>query len=502
MDTKKLRQKILDLAIRGKLVPQDPNDEPASVLIEKIRAEKEQLIKEKKIKRDKNESHIYRSDKSYYEKFADGTVKCIDEEIPFEIPESWEWCRLGNLCDYGVCINVSPTAIADDAWVLDLEDIEKDTAKLLQRIRKADRKTTSSRHFFSKGNVLYSKLRTYLNKVMIADIDGFSTTEILLLDFKGFVIPEYARHVLMSKMFLDYTAQCGYGVKMPRLGTNDGKKALFPLPTYSEQKQIVFEIEHLFSLVGTVEENKISLEQFIAQIKSKILDLAIRGKLVPQDPNDEPASVLLERIKAEHPESKKKIKKTGDNSHYPFDIPRGWEWSRLGRVASYKKGPFGSSITKSMFIPDSTNAIKVYEQKNAIYKDSNLGNYYISEAKFEKLKGFQVFPKDILVSCAGTIGETYVMPQNIRKGIINQALMRIKLYNYEMLDFYLMYFDFVLKNQANEQGKGTAIKNIPPFDILKNFLIPLPPLSEQKRIIKKIEEIFAQLDEIADSIKA
>src|SRR5690554_404662 len=428
MDTKKLRQKILDLAIRGKLVPQDPNDEPASVLIEKIRAEKEQLIKEKKIKRDKNESHIYRSDKSYYEKFADGTVKCIDEEIPFEIPESWEWCRLGNLCDYGVCINVSPTAIADDAWVLDLEDIEKDTAKLLQRIRKADRKTTSSRHFFSKGNVLYSKLRTYLNKVMIADIDGFSTTEILPLDFKGFVIPEYARHVLMSKMFLDYTAQCGYGVKMPRLGTNDGKKALFPLPTYSEQKQIVFEIEHLFSLVGTVEENKISLEQFIAQIKSKILDLAIRGKLVPQDPNDEPASVLLERIKAEHLESKKKIKKTGDNSHYenlPFEIPENWAWTRFQDVFNILMGqsPSGEFI--------SSNGEHEFHQGKTHFGDRYLLPSEIFTSHATKLAQ----PNSLLMCVRAPVGDINITKREI---CIGRGLCALKPLNEISVD--LMYY--------------------------------------------------------------
>ena len=147
-----------------------------------------------------------------------------------------------------------------------------------------------------------------------------------------------------------------------------------------------------------------------------------------------------------------------------------------------------------MFIPESENAIKIYEQKNAIYKNAQIGNYYISEEKFDELKGFQVFPNDIIVSCAGTIGETYVMPKEIRTGIINQALMRIKLYNYEMIDFYLMYFDFMLKKQANEQGKGTAIKNIPPFDILKNFLLPLPPLEEQCRIRDFIQEINEEID--------
>ena len=167
----------------------------------------------------------------------------------------------------------------------------------------------------------------------------------------------------------------------------------------------------------------------------------------------------------------------------PFELPEGWEWSRLGCLAQYKKGPFGSSITKAMFIPDSPDAIKIYEQKNAINKDASLGNYFISAEKYETLKGFEVFPNDIIVSCAGTIGETYVLPLEMRKGIINQALMKISLYDLELLDFYLMYFDFKLKSAAQEEGHGIALKNIPPFDVLKQYLVPIPPKEEQKKII-------------------
>ena len=232
------------------------------------------------------------------------------------------------------------------------------------------------------------------------------------------------------------------------------------------------------------------------KLRQKILDLAIRGKLVPQDPNDEPASVLLERIRAEKErlikEGKiKRSKKSAatDKSHYenvPFEIPENWVWCKLDNLAFYKKGPFGSSLTKSMFIPDNGDAYKVYEQKNAIQKDSNLGHYFISDEKFQELKGFEVLPNDILVSCAGTIGETYIMPSDFRSGIINQALMIIRLHNIDITPFYLLYFDFILKNEAGKDGKGTAIKNIPPFDILKNYWIPLPPLAEQDRIIKEV----------------
>ncbi|KDS12559.1 restriction endonuclease subunit S [Bacteroides ovatus] len=242
------------------------------------------------------------------------------------------------------------------------------------------------------------------------------------------------------------------------------------------------------------------------KLRQKILDLAIRGKLVPQDPNDEPASVLLERIKEEKErlikEGKiRKSKKTvsSDTPHYgnvPFEVPDGWCWCKLDDLAFYKKGPFGSSLTKSMFVPDSPNAYKVYEQKNAISKDATLGHYFIDKDKYDELKGFAVQPEDIIVSCAGTIGETYVLPLNIREGIINQALMTIRLFDKSISNFYLLYFDFILKREAAKESKGTAIKNIPPFDILKNFFIPLPPPKEQIRIIEKVSYWLSFVDAI------
>ena len=248
------KQKILDLAIRGKLVPQDPKDEPASELLKKIKAEKEALIKAGKLKRDKHESFIFRGDDNCYYEQIDGKTVEITGGIPFEIPESWCWCRLGNLCDYGKCQSVEPSEIKASDWVLDLEDIEKDSGRLLCRIKKQNRLPTSSKHVFNKGNVLYSKLRTYLNKVLVADQAGYCTSEILPLDFGNYILPEFARCVLMSKMFLDYTARCGYGVKMPRLGTEDGRKALFPLPPMQEQARIIGAITQYESILKSLQE--------------------------------------------------------------------------------------------------------------------------------------------------------------------------------------------------------------------------------------------------------
>lgn len=247
------KTKILDLAIRGKLVPQDPNDEPASVLLERIRTEKEELIKQGKIKRDKKESVIFKGDdNSYY--LRTGRVEESLEDWRFDdLPETWKICCLGELCDYGDCINVNTEDIAEDAWILDLEDIEKDTGTVLKKVTKDQRNSVSTKHKFHSGQVLYSKLRPYLNKVVLSDADGYCTSEILPLEFKNCVLPEYARYYLMSGTFIAYANHCSYGVKMPRLGTTDGKKAIFSLPPLSEQKRIVETIDFCF-----VQLNKIS----------------------------------------------------------------------------------------------------------------------------------------------------------------------------------------------------------------------------------------------------
>ena len=248
------KKKVLNLAIRGKLVPQKPDDEPASVLLEHIRDKKEHLIKEGKIKRDKKESTIFKSeDNSYYEKFADGTIKCIDEEIPFEIPDTWTWSNLQELCNYGECDSIPAEKIPRDAWILDLEDIEKQSGKILQRLTATERQSTSTKHSFRKNMVLYSKLRPYLNKVVLADSDGYCTTEILPLDFIDIIYPRYAQFFLMSPFFVNYAKHCSYGMKMPRLGTKDGKNAYFAIPPYNEQIRIANNIEKIFNTLSNIE---------------------------------------------------------------------------------------------------------------------------------------------------------------------------------------------------------------------------------------------------------
>ena len=249
------KAKILNLAIRGQLVPQDPNDEPASVLLERIRAEKEELIKQGKIKRDKKESVISRGeDNSYYLRTGE-LVESLEDWDFEELPDSWSVCCLGELCDYGNCTNIDTADIADSAWILDLEDIEKDSGVVLQKVRQGERNAGSTKHRFHKGQVLYSKLRPYLNKVVLADEDGYCTSEILPLEFERNILPQYARYFLMSPAFLRYANKCSYGVKMPRLGTADGKKAIISVPPVKEQKRIIMAIELAFAQLASIAEN-------------------------------------------------------------------------------------------------------------------------------------------------------------------------------------------------------------------------------------------------------
>lgn len=174
--------------------------------------------------------------------------------MPFEIPSNWVWATLGDITNYGKCSTVPVDDIGEESWVLELEDIEKDSAKVIKLWTKSDRDIKGVRHSFSKGYVLYSKLRTYLNKVLVANKDGFCTTEMIPIKCNNYIYPEYLCHVLRSKYFLDYTAQCGYGVKMPRLSTTDARKALVPLPPYGEQVKISAKIKELYCSLDSIAE--------------------------------------------------------------------------------------------------------------------------------------------------------------------------------------------------------------------------------------------------------
>ena len=487
MTPEQLKASILQYAIQGKLVEQRPEEGTGEELYKGIQAEKTSLIKNGTIKKEKPLAPI------------------IEDEIPFDIPESWKWCRLGALTynwgqktpdnrfcyvDVGSVNNISYTLNSENT-VVEAKDASSRAKKIVKY-----------------GDVIFATIRPYLKNICIIDRD-FPCEPIVSTAFAVMHCPEgllnkYLYYYLLSPTFMSFAnaRDKAKGVAYPAIGEKDFFNGIIALPPIEEQQRIVTKIEELLPHVDRYAAAYEKLEQFNAKfpedMKKSILQYAIQGRLVDQRPEEGTGEELYRQIQTEKQRLIKegKIKKekplaviTEDEK--PYDIPDNWTWVRFGDLGSYKKGPFGSAITKSMFVPKGNGAIKVYEQKNAIQKDATLGDYYIRRDYFEsKMKGFEVFPGDIIVSCAGTIGETYVMPNKFEQGIINQALMRMKIFEPLYIPYFLMFFDFVLKKNARSSSKGSAIKNIPPFEILKNYLVPIPPLAEQKRIVAKLEEIL------------
>ena len=480
MDTKKLRQKILDLAIHGKLVPQDPNDEPASILLERICKEKEQLIKEGKIKAPKKSKSA--GDTSHYPK-----------EGPWKLPKGWCWTKLGEISDYGKCVTVPVSAIQDDEWVLELEDIEKDTGRILKQITKKERPINGSRHAFTKNQILYSKLRTYLNKVLIAPNNGYCTTEIIPISPQSGILPEYLNLVLRSPYFQEYTAQCGYGVKMPRLGTSDAIKSLIPVPPYGEQQRIIKSANKLADITERIQSEKEHLSEHITGCKSRILELAIYGKLVPQDPAEEPAIELLKRIKPDFTPS--------HNLHYAGELPKGWCFVRLGSIIDLISG---TSYQKDDVII-SNDGIRILRGGNI-----QQGNIVLYENDIFVRNGLlnennTIYHGDIvLVASTGSselIGKAALAKQDYPATQIG-AFMRIIRPKLTELSYYLglIFQSDYYKNHIKNMAKGTNINNIKSA-YLTEFVISVPPLKEQHRIIERVSELFSAIDDISNSIK-
>ena len=451
MDTKKLRQKILDLAIRGKLVPQDPNDEPASILLERIKAEKERLIKEGKIKRSKKSAKT--SDTPHY------------ENVPFEVPEGWAWTTLGSISNYGTSINVQVGDIDSNEWILELEDIEKDTAKIIQHLSKKERFLNGTRHKFQKGDILYSKLRTYLNKVLVASNGGFCSTEIMPFGTYGILSNKYICHVLRSNHFLDYTLRCGYGVKMPRLSTNDACKGMIPLPPLAEQQRIVIEIEKWFALIDQIEQGKDDLHSIVKQTKSKILDLAIHGKLVPQDPNDEPAIELLKRINPGFTPC--------DNGHYP-QLPDGWCKCRLEDIVEYEQ--------PQAYIVNSTD-----------YDDRYLTPVLTAGKSFvigytNETEGIYQNTPCIIFDDFTTDSKLVDFPFKVK----SSAMKILKVADDIEIEYVAMFMN--ITRLIGDTHKRYWISEY------SKLCIPIPPKEEQKRIINAANAMFEKLDAIIESL--
>ena len=483
MNTKALRQKVLDLAIHGKLVPQNPNDESATVLLEKIRAEKAEKIKKGELKADKKDSFIFvGSDKRHYEQFADGTVKDIEDEIPFEVPDGWGWCRLGELFYHT-------------------------TGKAL---KKSNNKG-SLRKYITTSNLYWNKFDfTEVREMYFTDdeldkctikkgdlvlCNGGDVGRAAIWNFDEEIC--YQNHVsrlrpkiteINNKLYLYllmfYKEQGminGKGVGITSLSANDLLSGLFPLPPINEQNQIVIKIENIFSQIDYIDENKSDLQTAIKQTKSKILDLAIHGKLVSQDPNDEPAEELLKRIATSDNRPYKKI----DEDEALFDITESWSWCTLGEIYTHTTG-------KALKKTNNKGTLRKYITTSNLYWNSfdftEVREMYFTDDELEKCT---IKKGDLILCNGGDVGRAAIW--NYDYDICYQNhVSRLRPKNKNINNSFFLYVIMIYKQQGILNGKGVGIISLSASDLL-SAVVPLPPYSEQNRIVEKIECLYGNL---------
>ena len=531
IDTKALREKVLDLAIRGKLVPQDPNDEPASVLLERIRQQKQQMVKEGKLKAKdiKNDTVIFvGEDNLHYEKFADGSVKCIEDEIPFDLPDGWAWTRLGNLSaaiQYGLSNSAKQQGTHRLLRITDIQDgkVNWDTVPFTT----VDDPET---YLLKTGDIVFARTGATVGKsFLITEIPYPSVYASYLIRIRllGNLLPEYIYQFFDSACYWSQITDKSVGVGQPNCNGTSLKELLIPLPPINEQLRIVPTAQALLAYVAKIDAEKKSLLSIATAAKAKILDLAIRGQLVPQDPADEPTSVLLERIRAEKEELIKqgKIKrdkkesvifKGEDNSYYekigndvccidkeiPFDIPDAWEWVRLENCCSkeIRRGKSPKYVDKSgtlVFAQKCNTKYNGIDIGLALYLDENtLGKYPTDEYMQDG---------DVVVNSTGTgtlgrVGFYRTSDNHIGLPIVPDSHVTVIRGDNSIQAFYLYVFMKANQSKIEKEGEGsTNQKELKPLT-LKEMLVPMPPASEQKRIEAAITKAFVLIAMIEKSL--
>ena len=484
-DAQALRDKILDLAMRGKLVPQDPNDEPASVLLEKIKAEKAELVKEKKIKKSKPLPEI------------------TDDEKPFDIPDSWEWVRLGEVGNYiqrGRSPkydkkNKSHPIISqkcvqwENIYLKDAKYITKTFFDKLEDYR-----------FVQENDVLWNSTGTgtvgRLN-IVKQNLDHIPVdSHVTLIRMNKQVNPDYIYYYLRSPEIQDNLNDYLTGTtKQKELGLTNILKVKIPLPPLSEQSRIAAKIAQLFALLRKVESSTQQYAELQTLLKSKVLDLAMRGKLVKQDPNDEPASVLLEKIKAEKAElvKEKKIKKSKPlppitDEEKPFDIPDNWEWVRVGAIFDITSS---KRVMKSEWRNEGVPFYRAREIVSIKNHRALKDPIFISEETYKEKAEVSGRPKidDILLTGVGTLGVPYVVSDN--KEFYFKDGNIIWLRNIGKINSYYIsnYIQIPYMTKIINNGRGTTVATL-TIVRARNLLVPLPPLMEQTRIVNKINKLY------------
>lgn len=505
MKAEQLRKSILQMAIQGKLVPQDSSDEPASVLLEKIRAEKENLIKQGKIKKDKNDSVIFKGeDGKFYEKIGK-EIKDITDELPFEIPDTWSWCRFSVFCKINggfAFKSENYTNCENGIRVLRISDFDEYGIKNNKKVYYPYKENLRD-YFLEESDIVMCMTGGTVGKTLLIE----SLQEKMLVNqrvadikINKAISNKYVYFVLVSSYIREI-------IKDSKNSTNDNisidliKSFLLPIPPLNEQKRIIGAIEKFEPLLAEYEKleqqaTKLDNEIF-DKLKKSVLQYAIQGKLVPQDSSDEPASVLLSQIKAEKENLIKqgKIKKekplppiTDDEK--PFDIPDNWEWTRI------------KDITQSYIGITYKPADVVKEGGNIVLRSSNIQNGKLDLTDLVRVnlnlaEKFMVKKNDIII-CARNgskklVGKSAIIDQDIKNMTFGafMAICRTNFYKY--IAKYLQSNCF-FEQLANVSGTTTI--NQLTQNNFNAFMVPLPPLNEQKRIVARIEEIFAQIDKI------
>ena len=518
MDTKALRQKVLDLAIRGKLVPQNPNDEPASVLLERIRQQKQQMVKEGKLKAKdiKNDTIIFvGEDNLHYEKFADGSVKCIEDEIPFELPEGWAWTRLGNLCaaiQYGLSNSAESMGSHKFLRITDIQNgiVNWDTVPFA---RPSDPDT----YLLKSGDIVFARTGATVGKSFLITETPYPSvyaSYLIRIRLLGNLPSEYIYQFFDSACYWSQITDKSVGVGQPNCNGTSLKELLIPLPPINEQLRIIPTVQNLLKYVTIIDTEEKAVTSIATAAKAKILDLAIRGKLVPQNQNDEPASVLLERIRAEKKELIKagKIKRDKresvifrgeDNSYYirqdthtesideqfVFELPDNWEWCSLRNIAKIELG-------KTLDRAKNTGTNYPYLRSiNVRWNEVDLSDLKEMQFEPEELDRYTVRQNDLLICEGGDVGRSCVWTDD-KEILYQNALHRVRFYG-ECNPFYFMYHMMYYESRGIIKSlcKGVTIKHL-TGNVLSLIPFALPPLEEQSRIVEKLDQIVALIEGI------
>ena len=453
MDTKKLRQKILDLAIHGKLVPQDPNDEPASVLLERIKAEKERLIKEGKIKRNKKSAKT--SDTPHY------------ENVPFEVPDSWVWTTLGEVGTWqsgGTPSRSNKTYYGGNIPWLKTGDLNDGLISYIPESITEEAVANSSAKINPTGSVLIAMYGATIGKLGILTFPATTNQACCACIEFNAIIQLYLFYFLLSQRN-EFTAKGGGGAQ-PNISKEIIVNTFIPLPPLSEQQRIVMEIEKWFALIDQVEHGKVDLQETIKRAKSKVLDLAIHGKLVPQNPNDEPAIELLKRINPDFTPC--------DNGHYA-QLPQSWSLAPMQTLCSLVDG----------------------EKQNGIERTNLDVKYLRGEREAKTLtSGKYVAANSLLILVDGeNSGEVFRTPIEGYQGSTFKQLS----INDNMNTDYVLQVIHLHRKTLRENKVGSAIPHLNK-KIFRAIEVPIPPYREQQRIVDAINIAFRHLDTIMESL--